>query len=133
MNKKLGIILLFVGAYVVLLGGLFWNMSISSMGIEVAEKVKPYDWFWGLSAGVIIACGAALALKKNFLCLIGVLISVIGFAYAIGILVFGVTKFNYFSVWILIGAILSILGSIITTLFYFVEKARIEKYGKTLL
>lgn len=133
MNKKLGIILLFVGAYVVLLGGLFWNMSISSMGIEVAEKVKPYDWFWGLSAGVIIACGAALALKKNFLCLIGVLISVIGFAYAIGILVFGVTKFNYFSVWILIGAILSILGSIVTTLFYFVEKARIEKYGKTLL
>lgn len=133
MNKKLGIILLFVGAYVVLLGGLFWNMSISSMGIEVAEKVKPYDWFWGLSAGVIIACGAALALKKNFLCLIGVLISVIGFAYAIGILVFGVTKFNYFSIWILIGAILSILGSIVTTLFYFVEKARIEKYGKTLL
>lgn len=133
MNKKLGIILLFVGAYVVLLGGLFWNMSISSMGIEVAEKVKPYDWFWGLSAGVIIACGAALALKKNFLCLIGVLISVIGFAYAIGILVFGVIKFNYFSVWILIGAILSILGSIVTTLFYFVEKARIEKYGKTLL
>ena len=133
MNKKLGIILLFVGAYVVLLGGLFWNMSISSMGIDVAEKVKPYDWFWGLSAGVIIACGAALALKKNFLCLIGVLISVIGFAYAIGILVFGVTKFNYFSIWILIGAILSILGSIVTTLFYFVEKARIEKYGKTLL
>ena len=133
MNKKLGIILLFVGAYVVLLGGLFWNMSISSMGIDVAEKVKPYDWFWGLSAGVIIACGAALALKKNFLCLIGVLISVIGFAYAIGILVFGVTKFNYFSIWILIGAILSILGSSVTTLFYFVEKARIEKYGKTLL
>lgn len=133
MNKKLGIILLFVGAYVILLGGLFWNMSIAAKGSEYASLTKPYDWFWGLSAGIVVAIGAALALKKNFLCLIGVLIAVLGFAYSIGIIVFGVMKVDYFSIWILIGAILTFLGAMITTLFYFVEKARIEKYGKTLL
>ncbi|MGM9873362.1 MAG: hypothetical protein ACI31G_00360 [Bacilli bacterium] len=133
MNKKLGIILLFVGAYVILLGGLFWNMSIDAMGTEYSAKIQPYDWFWGLSAGIVVACGAALALKKNFLCLVGVFISVLGFAYSIGILVVGLVKIGYFSVWILIGAILTIIGAMITTLFYFVERARIEKYGKTLL
>ena len=127
MNKKLGLILLFAGAYVVLLGGLFWNMSAP------AGKYNVYDWFWGLSAGIVIACGAGLALKKNVIGLVGFGLAVVGIVYSIIILVVGSAKESYFSVWILIGAILSIFGVIIGVLFHLRDAVRLKKYGPTLM
>jgi hypothetical protein len=127
MNKKLGLILLFAGAYVVLLGGLFWNMSAP------AGKYNVYDWFWGLSAGIVIACGAGLALKKNVIGLAGFGLAVAGIVYSIIILAIGSAKESYFSVWILIGAILSTFGVIIGVLFHLRDAARLKKYGPTLM
>lgn len=127
MNKKLGLILLFAGAYVVLLGGLFWNMSAP------AGKYNVYDWFWGLSAGIVIACGAGLALKKNVIGLAGFGLAIVGIVYSIIILAIGSAKESYFSVWILIGAILSTFGVIIGVLFHLRDAARLKKYGPTLM
>ena len=127
MNKKLGLILLFAGAYVVLLGGLFWNMSAP------AGKYNVYDWFWGLSAGIVIACGAGLALKKNVIGLAGFGLAIVGIVYSIIILAIGSAKESYFSVWILVGAILSTFGVIIGVLFHLRDAARLKKYGPTLM
>jgi hypothetical protein len=127
MNKKTGLILMFVGAYVVLLGGLFWNMSTKT------DVHKIYDWFWGLSAGVVIACGAALAIKKDVFAYFGFALVGIGIAYSIGVLVYGVLNENYFSVWILIGAILSLIGLVFGVIFHIKEAIRFRKYGPTLL
>lgn len=127
MNKKLGIILLFAGAYVVLLGGLFWNMSAPKNSYNV------YDWFWGLSAGVVIACGAALALKKNFLGYIGFGVAVLGIIYSIIIVSIGAAKEGYFSYWILIGAVAAAVGVIIGVIFHIRDAVRLKKYGPTLM
>lgn len=133
MNKKLGLILMFVGAYIVLLGGLFWNMSLP---IPTPEGVHPgnvYDWFWGVSAGIVICTGAALAIKRNKLCLLGCLISLIGVAYSIGILIVGNNVEGYFSPFLLIGAVVTILATIITFIFYFREATHIKKHGQILM
>lgn len=127
MSKKLGLILLFAGAYVVLLGGLFWNMSAP------AGRYHVYDWFWGLSAGIIIACGAGLALKKNFLGLVGFGVAALGVVYSIIIIAIGTAKEGYFSIWILIGAIIAALGIAIGTVFHLRDAVRLKKYGPTLM
>lgn len=124
---------MFVGAYVVLLGGLFWNMSLPNPTPAGAHAGNVYDWFWGVSAGVVIACGAALALRRDFLCLIGNAITLIGSAYSLAILFIGKAKEAYFSVWILIGAIVSLASIVITVIFYFKELDQIKKHGPILM
>ena len=128
---------MFVSAYVILLGGLFWNMSLPQSTEEtIAAGIYPgnvYDWFWGVSAGIVIAAGAALATKKNYLCLIGNGISLLGVAYSIGILAVGKAKENYLSIWILIGAIVCAVSIAITTVFYFKEAEHIKKHGPILM
>lgn len=133
MNKKLGLILLFAGAYVVLLGGLFWNMSAPSNPPAGYHHYNVYDWFWGLSAGIVIACGAGLALKKNFIGLIGFGVAAAGVAYSIGVVFIGLAKEAYFSYWILIGAIIAALGVVIGIIFHLRDAARLRKYGPTLM
>jgi hypothetical protein len=125
MNKKTGLILMFVGAYVVLLGGLFWNMS--------TKVHNTYDWFWGLSAGVVIACGAALAIKKNFLAYIGFGIVLVGIAYTIYAIISGFMKSGHLSVWMIVGASVALLGLIFGVVFHIFDAIRIKKYGPTLL
>lgn len=127
MSKKLGLILLFAGAYVVLLGGLFWNMSAP------AGRYNVYDWFWGLSAGVVIACGAGLALRKDFLGLVGFGLAVLGIIYSIVIIAVGTAKESYFSVWLLIGAIVAAIGVVVGVIFHIRDAVRFKKYGPTLM
>ena len=128
---------MFVAAYVVLLGGLFWNMSLPPSTDEtIAAGIYPgnvYDWVWGVSAGIIIAAGAALATKKNFLCLIGNGIALLGVVYSIVVIVVGKTRENYLSPWILIGAIIAVIGVVISTIFYFKEAEHIKKHGPILM
>lgn len=134
MNKKLGIILMFVGAYVVVLGGLFWNMSAPSEAVEPYVKYNVFDWFWGLSAGVVIAIGAALAAKKKLVPgLIGNGIAVLGIVYSFIVVFIGNAKENYFSVWIFVGAIIALIGVGFSTFFHIEDVYREKKYGKTLL
>lgn len=128
MNKKLGIGLLLVGAYVVVLGGLFWNMSAPENSYNV------YDWFWGLSAGVVIAVGAALAMKKNLIFgLAGSGVAILGVVYSIVIVFVGKANEGYFSIWILLGAIISAIGAALAILFSFKDHKREQVYGKTLM
>ncbi len=133
MNKKLGIILMFVGAYVILLGGLFWNMSLPDPTPEGYYAGNVYDWFWGVSAAIVIAIGAALSLKKNFLCPIGCGITLLGVGYSLAIVFVGSAKEAYFSYWILIGAILAIASIVITVIFYIKEADHIKKHGPILM
>lgn len=134
MNKKLGIILLFAGAYVVLLGGLFWNMSAPATAPEGYHHYNVYDWFWGMSAGVVIAGGAALAIKKDlWLGMGGFILAALGVAYSIGIVIFGRAKEAYFSYWILIGAIVAAAGVVIGIIYHLRDYARFKKYGPTLM
>ena len=128
MNKKLGIGLLLVGAYVVVLGGLFWNMTAPEGSYNV------YDWFWGLSAGVVIAVGAALAMKKNLIFgLAGAGLALLGVVYSIVIVFVGQAKEGYFSIWILLGAILAAIGGALTIFFSIKDHNREKVYGKTLM
>ena len=93
-----------------------------------------YDWFWGLSAGIVIACGAALAIKKDLLLgLLGFILAALGSAYSIGIVIFGKMKEAYFSYWILIGAIVAIVGIVIGIIYHLRDHARLKKYGPTLM
>ena len=134
MNKKLGIILLFAGAYIVLLGGLFWNMTAPGTAPEGYHHYNVYDWFWGLSAGIVIAGGAAIAMKKQLLLgLLGFGLSALGVAYSIGIIIFGKLKEAYFSYWILIGAAVALAGVIIGVIYHLRDVARFKKYGPTLM
>lgn len=125
MNKKTGLILMFVGAYVILLGGLFWNMS--------AKIHNDYDWFWGLSAGVAVACGAALALRKDILAYPGFALVAAGVAYSIVIVIVGKLQENYFSVWMVVGAAISVVGLVLGIIFHIRDAVRTKKYGPTLL
>ena len=134
MNKKLGIILLFAGAYVVLLGGLFWNMTAPGTAPEGYHHYNVYDWFWGLSAGIVIAGGAAIAIKKQLLFgLLGFGLAALGVGYSIGIVIFGKLKEAYFSYWILIGAIIAAVGVVIGVIYHLRDAARLRKYGPTLM
>lgn len=128
MNKKLGIILLFVGAYVVLLGGLFWNMSAPE------GNCKDYDWVWGVLGGIIIASGAALSIKKNLLAYLGFGLDIGGVVFSI-LIVFlkGVAVEKYFSPWMFIGSIVAALGTTVAIIFHISDAERVKKYGPTLM
>lgn len=133
MSKKLGVILLFVGAYIILLGGLFWNMSLPKPTPDGAFAGNVYDWVWGITCGIIVAGGAALCIKKNWLCLLGLGVCAIGLVCSILVTIIGASREAYTSVWIIIGSILVALGIVVTTVFYFKEAAHIKKHGAILM
>ena len=61
MSKKLGVILLFVGAYITLIAGLIWVMHFSTP--EQQALCKPYDWAYGLGIAVVLVIGAVFSAK----------------------------------------------------------------------
>ena len=131
MSKKLGIILMFAGAYATLIGGLTWVMHFPSPDIGIV--VQPYDWVWGLIVAVIIVIGAVLAIKGYILGIIGLVIGAVGLAGDIWLLIFGITKQSFFSPLILIGTILTGAGIVLATVFHVIRMIQISKHGNTLL
>lgn len=131
MSKKLGIILMFAGAYATLIGGLTWVMHFPSA--VIGDVVKPYDWAWGLLVAVIIVIGAVLATKGYILGLIGMAIAAIGLAGDIWLLLFGITQQGYLSPLVLVGTILTGAGLVIALIFHVVRMISISKHGNTLL
>ena len=131
MSKKLGIILMFAGAYATLIGGLTWVMHFTS--IEQQALVKPYDWVWGLIVAVIIVIGAVFAIKGYILGLIGMGIALLGLIGGIWLLIFGVTQQQYLSPLVLIGVILTGVGLVIALIFHIIRMIGISKRGNTLL
>lgn len=131
MSKKLGIILMFVGAYATLIGGLTWVMHFTT--IEQQALVRPYDWVWGLIVAVIIVIGAVFAAKGYILGIIGMAIAAIGLAGDIWLLLFGITQQQYLSPLVLTGTILTGAGLVITIVFHVIRMIQISKHGNTLL
>ena len=131
MSKKLGIILMFAGAYATLIGGLTWVMHFTT--IEQQALVRPYDWVWGLIVAVIIVIGTVFATKGYILGLIGMGIAAIGLAGDIWLLLFGITQQQYLSPLVLAGTILTGVGLVITLIFHVIRMIQISKHGNTLL
>ena len=131
MSKKLGIILMFAGAYATLIGGLTWVMHFNPT--DVGGIVKPYDWAWGLIVAVVIVIGAVFATKGYILGLIGMGIVLLGLAGDIWLLLFGITQQQYLSPLVLVGVILTGAGLVISLIFHILRMINISKHGNTLL
>ena len=130
MNKRLGIILLFAGAYATLLAGLVWVMHFVTP--EQQALCKPYDWVWGLGIAIILVIGSVLSAKGYISGFIGMGITAVGIALDFVLLAYGLTE-KYFSWLLLIGIILSIVGLVITAIFHVVNMRKIAKYGNSLM
>lgn len=130
MNKKLGIILLFAGAYVTLIAGLVWVMHFSSP--ELQNLCKPYDWAFGLGIAVILVIGAVFSAKGYISGFIGLGITLLGIVLDFVLLGYGLTE-KFFSVPLLIGTILSIAGFVVTLIFHIINMQKIAKYGNSLM
>lgn len=133
MSKKLGIILTFIGAYVVLLGGLFWLMAFTTP--EQQALVKPYDWVWGLLVAIVILVGGILSCKPYILGFIGCGVELIGVVGGVLVLLYGkvFTTENYLSPLVLAGTIITAIGFTITLVFHIKDTDKLLKYGKTLM
>lgn len=130
MSKKLGVILLFAGAYITLIAGLVWVMHFSTPELEAL--CKPYDWVYGLGIAVVLVIGSVLSAKGYITGFIGIGVSVIGIVLDFVLLGYGL-KEQFLSVPLLIGTIVSIIGVVITTIFHIVNMQKIAKYGNSLL
>lgn len=130
MNKRLGIILLFAGAYATLLAGLVWVMHFVTP--EQQALCKPYDWVWGLGIAIILVIGSVLSAKGYISGFIGMGITAVGIALDFVLLAYGLTE-KYFSWLLLIGIILSIVGLVITAIFHVINMRKIAKYGNSLM
>lgn len=131
MSKKLGVILMFIGAYTTLVGGLVWVMHFPNA--QIGTVVKPYDWAWGLITAVILVIGTVVSAKGYILGFIGFGISLIGVAGNIWLLSYGATQEGYLSPIVLIGTIVFALGFVIALIFHIQKMISIKKHGNTLL
>lgn len=131
MNKKLGVILLFAGAYITLIAGLIWTLPFTSEQIQ-NPWFKPHDWVYGLGIAIILIIGSVFAAKGYISGFIGLGISVVGIILDFVLLSYGLRE-GYFSVTLLVGAIISIAGLIITTIFHLINMKKIAKYGNSLM
>lgn len=131
MSKKLGLALMFVGAYITILGGLFYLMHFYGSKFEV--KPKDYEWVWGLITGVIICIGAVLACKRTIFGYVGFGIAITGIIASIVVLVYSVVEYDFLSPLILIGIILSVIGVVVGLIFHIINAVKIKKYGISLL
>ena len=130
MNKRLGVILLFAGAYITLIAGLVWVMHFVTP--EQQALCKPYDWVYGLGIAILLVIGSVFAAKGYISGFIGIGISVIGIILDFVLLGYGLSE-KYLSIPLLIGTIISIVGVIITTVFHILDMKRIAKYGNSLM
>ncbi len=130
MSKKLGVILLFVGAYITLIAGLVWVMHFSTP--EQQALCKPYDWVWGLGIAIILVIGSVLSAKGYITGFIGLGISAVGIALDFVLFGYGLSE-QYFPTLLLIGTIISIVGFVVTFIFHIVNMQKIAKYGNSLM
>ena len=130
MSKKLGVILLFVGAYITLIAGLVWVMNFSTP--EQQALCKPYDWAYGLGIAIILVIGSVLSTKGYISGFIGLGITAVGIVLDFVLFGYGL-KEQFFPTLLLIGTIVSIVGFVITFIFHIVNMKKIAKYGNSLL
>ena len=131
MSKKLGLALLFVGAYVTILGGLFFLMHFYGEGF--VEKPEDYDWVWGVITGVATIIGAVIACKKYIAGYIGFGISLLGAVGTFVVAFIFFSKFNYLSPFLMAGGVLSVIGIVVGVIFHAIITAKAKKYGESLL
>ena len=131
MSKKLGIILMFVGGYTTLIGGLTWVMNFVT--IEQQALVRPYDWAWGLLTAIILIIGCVVAAKGYILGLIGFGIELLGIAGNIWLISFGISQQHFFPVIVFIGTIISATGLVVGLIFHILRMVNISKHGNSLL
>lgn len=130
MSKKLGVILLFVGAYITLIAGLIWVMHFSTP--EQQALCKPYDWAYGLGIAVVLVIGAVFSAKGYISGFIGLGITLVGIALDFVLFGYGL-KEQFFPTLLLIGIIASIMGFVVTLIFHIINMRKIAKYGNSLL
>ena len=130
MSKKLGVILLFVGAYITLIAGLIWVMHFSTP--EQQALCKPYDWAYGLGIAIILVVGSVLSAKGYISGFIGLGITAVGIVLDFVLFGYGL-KEQFFPTLLLVGTIVSIVGFVITFIFHIVNMKKIAKYGNSLL
>lgn len=130
MSKKLGVILLFVGAYITLIAGLVWVMHFTTP--EQQALCKPYDWVYGLGIAILLIIGSVFSAKGYISGFIGIGISIVGIVLDFVLLGYGLSE-KFLSVPLLIGTIVSIIGVVVTTVFHILDMRRIAKYGNSLL
>jgi drug/metabolite transporter (DMT)-like permease len=131
MSKKLGLCLMFVGAYITILGGLFFLMHF--FGAQYQIKPKDYEWVWGLITGIVMCIGSVFATKKNEWGYVGFGIHIVGIIASVVVLIYGATEYDYLSPFILIGIILSVIGLAISVTFHIINDIKRRKYGESLL
>ena len=130
MSKKLGVILLFVGAYITLIAGLIWVMHFSTP--EQQALCKPYDWAYGLGIAVVLVIGAVFSAKGYISGFIGLAITLVGIALDFVLFAYGL-KEEFFPTLLLVGTIASIMGFVVTLIFHIINMQKIAKYGNSLL
>ena len=130
MSKKLGVILLFVGAYITLIAGLIWVMHFSTP--EQQALCKPYDWAFGLGIAVVLVIGSVLSAKGYISGFIGLGITLVGIALDFVLIAYGLSE-QFFPTLLLVGTIVSIVGFVVTLIFHIVNMQKIAKYGNSLL
>ena len=130
MSKKLGVILLFVGAYITLIAGLVWVMHFSTP--EQQALCKPYDWAYGLGIAVVLVIGAVFSAKGYISGFIGLGITLVGIALDFVLFGYGL-KEQFFPTLLLVGIIASIMGFVVTLIFHIINMQKIAKYGNSLL
>ena len=130
MSKKLGVILLFVGAYITLIAGLVWVMNFSTP--EQQALCKPYDWAYGLGIAVVLVIGAVFSAKGYISGFIGLGITLVGIALDFVLFGYGL-KEKFFPTLLLVGIIASMVGFVVTLIFHIINMRKIAKYGNSLL
>lgn len=110
MSKKLGIAIVFIGAYLGLLGSLTWLMCAP---LELERYIGLTDWLYGLLVSIALIVGAALSFKRPF---IGGIIALTCSIWYFALFGFGQTSYGLVVYLILVGAIFATLGSIIILL-----------------
>ena len=120
-----------IGAYLVLLSGLFWVMHFTTP--EMKELVKDYDWVWGLGIAIILIIGAVFGAMNYIMGYIGCGISAVGIGLGIWLLIYGVTQEQFLSPLLLAGLICCTAGAVIAAIFNTLRVIRISKHGNSMM
>ena len=132
MNKKIGLVSLFIGAYATLVGGLVWVMHFTKSA-ETMNLCKPYDWCWGVLIAIVLVIGTVMSFKGYIFGLIGLGIVAIGLGLDIWLLIFGATQQQFFSPLVCVGVVATAFGFAWCLVSHLLEMRRIALHGSTLL
>ncbi len=132
MKKRLGLIFLFAGSYLTLIGGLVWVMHFSGSA-DTSSLCRPYDWVWGVITAVILIIGTVMSIKGYIFGLIGLAIVLIGIAGNIWLLFFGLLEQEFLSPLVLFGTNFVLFGFIWTLIAHIKKMIKIAKHGHSLL